>query len=103
MNERTSGTSWWGRQCYGDELGHDSTSGLDTEGERADIDEDDVGGAFLSGEDTALDSGTVGNSFIGVDTLGRLLAAEVLLEELLDLGDTSGTTNEDDLRERNLN
>jgi hypothetical protein len=38
------------------------------------------------------------DSLIGVDTLGRLLAAEELLEELLDLGDTSGTTDEDDLR-----
>ena len=38
----------------------------------------------------------MGNSLIGVDTLGRLFAAKVLLEELLDLGDRSGTTNEND-------
>jgi hypothetical protein len=82
----------------GDELGEDSAGGLDTEGQGADIDEDDVSGAFGAGEDTTLDGSTVGDGLIGVDSLGRLLAAEVLLEELLDLGDTSGTTNKDDLK-----
>jgi hypothetical protein len=52
---------------------------------------------FSDGENTTLDSGTVGSDLIWVDTLGRLLAAEVLLEELLDLGNTSGTTNKDNL------
>jgi NAD-specific glutamate dehydrogenase len=80
----------------GDELGHDTTGGLDTESEGADIDKDDLAGTLSSGEDTTLDSGTVGDSLVGVDTLGRLLS-EVLLEELLDLGDTGGTTNKDDL------
>ena len=84
----------------GDELGEDTTGGLDTESERADIDEDDIGSSFSTREDTSLDSGTVGNSLIGVDTLGRLLATEELLEELLDLGDTGRTTNENDLRKR---
>lgn len=81
----------------GNELGEDTAGGLDTEGEGADIDEDDVGGAFSAGEDTTLDGSTVGDGLIGVDTLGGLLAAEVLLEELLDLGDTGRTTDEDDL------
>lgn len=84
----------------GNELGEDSTGGLDTEGEGADIDEDDVGGAFSAGEDTTLDGSTVGDGLIGVDTLGGLLAAEVLLEELLDLGDTGRTADEDDLERR---
>jgi len=44
-----------------------------------------------------LDSGTVGYSLIGVDSLRRFLAAKIFLEELLNLGDTSRTTNEDDL------
>jgi len=79
------------------ELGENSTGGLDTKGKRADIDEDDIMSAFSAGENTTLDSSTIGDSLIGVNTLGRLLATEVLLEELLDLGDTGGATNKDDL------
>jgi hypothetical protein len=44
-----------------------------------------------------LNSRTVRHSLVGVDTLGRLLAVEVLFEELLDFWDTSGTSNKDDL------
>ena len=81
----------------GDELGHDTTGGLDTKSEGVDIDEDDITQALVTGKDTALNGGTISNSLIGVDALGRLLS-EVLLEELLDLGNTSGTTDEDDLQ-----
>jgi hypothetical protein len=80
-----------------DEFGGDAASGLDTESKRADVDEEEFLSARLAGEDTSLDSGTVSDSVIGVGTLGRLHAAEELLEELLDLGDTSGATDEDDL------
>lgn len=86
----------------GDELGEDTTGGLDTESERADIDEDDIGSSLSTREDTSLDSGTVGNSLIGVDTLGRLLATEELLEELLDLGNTGRTSDKDDLNEEKV-
>ncbi|KAF5326355.1 hypothetical protein D9611_000923 [Ephemerocybe angulata] len=81
----------------GDELGEDTTGGLDTEGEGADIDEDDISGSLSSREDTTLDGSTVGDGLIGVDSLGGLLAVEVLLEELLDLGDTGRTTDKNDL------
>jgi len=81
----------------GNELGEDSTGGLNTESERADIDEDDISGSFGTREDTTLDGSTISDGLIRVDSLGRLLATEVLLEELLDLGDTSRTTNENDL------
>lgn len=66
---------------WGDELGRDTTGGLDTKSQGVGIDKDDI---------------TVSNSLVRVDTLGRLLS-EVLLEELLDLGDTSRTTGENDL------
>lgn len=82
----------------GDELGHDATSSLNAERERADVDENDVTGPLLTREDTTLDSSTISHGLIGVDSLRGLLAAEVLLEELLDLGNTSGTTNEDNLQ-----
>jgi hypothetical protein len=72
----------------------------DTEGEGNDIEKEEVGGlgrGGLSREDTGLDGGTVGNSLVGVDALLELLATEEVAEELLDLGDTGGTTNKDDL------
>ena len=81
----------------GDELGHYTTGGLDTESERVDVDEEDVTQGVVATEDTTLDGSTIGNSLIGVDTLGRLLS-EVLLEELLNLGDTSGATDENNLQ-----
>lgn len=80
----------------GNELGHDTTSGLNTEGQGVDIHEDDITGTFLTGKDTSLDGGTEGNGLIGVDTLGRLLV-EVLLDQLLNLGDTGGATDENDV------
>ena len=80
-----------------DQFGKDTTSGLNTERERVDIDKDNITQALVAGEDTTLNGSTVGDGLIGVDTLGRLLP-KVLLEELLDLGDTSGTTNKDDLQ-----
>ncbi len=64
------------------------------------IDEDDISGSFRTRENTTLNGSTVGNSLIGVDTLGRLLATKVLLKELLDFGNTSGSTNEHDLERR---
>ncbi len=42
-------------------------------------------------------AGTIRYGFIRVDTLRRLLATKVLLEELFDLRDTGGTTDKDDL------
>lgn len=68
----------------------------DTKGQGADIEEEEVGslsGLSLSGEDTGLDGGTVGNSLIGVDALLELLSVEELGKELLDLGNTGGSTN----------
>ena len=81
----------------GDELGHDTTGGLNTKSEGVDIDENDITQALVAGEDTTLNGGTISNSLVGVNALGRLLS-KVLLEELLDLGDTSGTTDKDDLQ-----
>ena len=82
----------------GDEFGHDTTSGLDTESEGVDVDEDNVAQTFVTSEDTTLNGSTVGNSFIRVDTLGGFLS-EVLLEQLLNLGDASGATDENDLQD----
>ena len=65
-----------------------------TEGEGAHVDEDDVSESLLSGKDTSLNGSSVGDGLVGVDSLRGLLAVKVLLEELLDLGDTSGSADE---------
>lgn len=78
---------------------HDATSGLNTEGEWGNIEEKEILDflGFVTAKDGGLDSGTVGNSLIGVDGLVEFFAVEVVLEELLDLGDSSGATDEDDI------
>ncbi|PKS06781.1 hypothetical protein jhhlp_006855 [Lomentospora prolificans] len=84
----------------GNELGHHTTSSLDTERERGDIEKQDLVGGLVggvTGKDGSLDGSTVGNSLIGVDGLVGLLAVEVVRDEFLDTGDTGGTTDEDDV------
>ena len=77
-------------------MGHDTASGLDTEGERVDIHKDNAVSGGVTSENTTLNSGTEGDSLIGVDILADLLS-EVLLEHSLNLGDTGRTTNKDDV------
>jgi hypothetical protein len=62
-----------------DEFGHDATSRLNTEGKRADVDEDDIVEAFCARKDATLDGSTVRDGLVGVDALGELLAVEVFL------------------------
>jgi hypothetical protein len=66
------------------QLDEDTASSLDTEGKRADIDENNVSSSFGAREDPTLNGG-----FIRVDSLGRFLATEELLEKLLNFRDTS--------------
>jgi NAD-specific glutamate dehydrogenase len=81
----------------GNQLGKDTTGGLNAEGKSGNINEDDILSAFLSRKDTTLDSSTIGNCLIGVYALGRISAAKEFLEKLLDLGYTCRTTDEYDL------
>ena len=82
-----------------DERRHDTTSGLDTEGERSDIEEEQILGLLggVAGKDGSLDSGTVRDGLVGVDRLVGLLAVEEVRHKLDNTGDTGGTTNENDL------
>ena len=52
-----------------DELGHHTTSGLNTDGQRANINKDNVRRAFFTSEDTTLDGSTVSDGLIGFDAL----------------------------------
>jgi len=80
-----------------DEGRHDSTDGFDTKGEGDNVEEDDLIGSSFAGEDASLDGGTIGDGFVGVNASAGFLAIEEFLEELLDLGDTSGASDQDDL------
>ena len=89
----------WDDGVARDEFSHDTTGGFNTEGERVDIYEDNITQTLIASQDTTLDCSTVSNGLIRVDALGRLLS-KVLFEELLDLGNASRTTDEDDLENR---
>merc|ERR1711963_1050832 len=82
-----------------DQAGHDSTGGLDSKGERSDVEEKKVGDglAGVAGEDSSLNSGSVSDGLIGVDGAVELLSVEEVLEQLLDLGDPGGSADEDDV------
>merc|ERR1712032_230385 len=88
----------------GDEGSHHTSSGLETQSERGHIEKKEIVELLvaLSLQDGGLDSGTIGNSLIGVDGFGGLLAVEEVLEELLDLGDTGGSSDQDNLVHRSL-
>ena len=71
------------------QLGENTAGSLDTEGKRADIHEKNTTSSFGARKDSTLNSGTISDGFIRVDSLGRFLATEEFLEELLNFGDTS--------------
>ena len=84
----------------GNELGHHTTSSLDTNGKGSNIEEQNLVGRLgrsVARENGSLDGSTVGNSLIRVDGLVGLLTIEVVGNELLDTGDTGGTTDKDNL------
>ena len=79
-----------------DESGHDTAGGLNTESQRVDIHENELVGSRITSENTTLNSSAESDSLIGVDILAGLLS-EVLLKHSLNLGDTGGATNENDV------
>jgi hypothetical protein len=83
----------------GDEDGHDTTGGLDTLGKGNDVEEEEILDllGLLTVKDSSLDGGTVGNGLVGVDGSVKSLSVEEVGEHLLNLGDTGGATNKDNL------
>merc|ERR1719353_2273850 len=82
-----------------DQLGHDAAHGLDALRERGHVEEQQVLGLLggLAGENATLHGGAVRNGLVGVDAARGLLAVEVVLDELLHLGDARGAADEHDL------
>ena len=78
-----------------DERGHHAALGLDAERERRDVEQQDV--LDVAAEDTGLDRRTDSDDLVGVDALVRLLAAEQLLDEVLDGRHPRLAADEDDL------
>merc|ERR1719434_221894 len=82
-----------------DERGHHSPSSLNTQRQRSNIQEQQVryGLGGVSSEDGGLDSSSIGHSLVRVDALVQLLAIEEVLQQLLDLGDSGGSSNQDNV------
>ena len=77
-----------------DQTGEDTTQGLNTQGQRSDIEQQNV--SHLTSQDGTLDGSTNGDSLVGVDGLGGV-TAEHGLDGLGDLGHTGHTTDQDDV------
>merc|ERR1719410_455778 len=82
-----------------DQGGHHSSGCLDTKRQRSNIKKQQIRNSFrgVSSEDGGLDSCSVGHSLIRVDRLVQFLSVEEVLEQLLDLGDSSRSSNQDNV------
>jgi len=82
-----------------DQWGHDTTSGLDTHGQWGNVQEQEVLGGLggVTSEDSGLNGSTVGDGLVWVDGPVWLSAGEHVGDELLDLGNSGGTADKDDL------
>ena len=80
-----------------DELGHHAALGLDAEGERGDVEQQDV--LDLAGQHAGLDAGADGHDLVGVDAAVRVLAREVL-DAVLHGGHAGHAADEDDVVDR---
>merc|ERR1719453_2218753 len=86
----------WNDGVAVDQLGHHTANSLNTQSQRSHIQEQQFLSTFTT-QDTCLHSGTVSNSFIRVDTTVGLLTVEEILDKLLNLGNSCGTTDQHDL------
>ena len=82
-----------------DDVSHDTTGGLDTHGKWGDIKEQKLRGLLvtLTSKDGSLDGGTVSDSLIWVNRFVEGLSVEEVGEHGLNLWDSGGSTDENDL------
>mmetsp|Transcript_7566 Transcript_7566/g.19588 ORF Transcript_7566/g.19588 Transcript_7566/m.19588 type:complete len:663 (-) Transcript_7566:132-2120(-) len=80
----------------GDKHSHHTTSSLQTQGQRRDVQQQQVLDLLrgLTRQDGSLHSSTVCDGLVGVDALAQLLAVEEVLQKLLHLGDTGGAAHQ---------
>ena len=78
------------------QLGHDTSDGLNTHGQRVDVQKNDLSSVLLSGQNSGLDGSAKSDGLIGVDASRWFLSVKEFLDELLDLGNTGGASDEDD-------
>lgn len=78
---------------------HDTSCGLQPQREGSNIQKQQVLHLLtaLTTENGSLDSCSIGHSLIRVDGLAQLLTVEKVLKHLLNLGDTGGSSNKDNL------
>mmetsp|Transcript_8976 Transcript_8976/g.17567 ORF Transcript_8976/g.17567 Transcript_8976/m.17567 type:complete len:472 (-) Transcript_8976:710-2125(-) len=81
------------------QLGHHTADSLDTHGKGGNVKQEDALGLFpsLTRKNTTLDSSTIGNSFVRVNSPVGFLPVEEVLDELLNLWDTSRSTDKNNL------
>ena len=82
-----------------DEGGENSTVSLNSHRKRCYIKKQQVLDSFrfVNSEDSSLGSGAIGNSFIRVDGFVELITVEKVSEQLLDFGNTAGSSSKHDL------
>merc|ERR1719446_178588 len=79
--------------------GHHSSCCLDTKGQRSHVKQEQVRHLLtgISCQDSSLNSSTVGYSLVRVDRPVQLLAVEEVLEQFLNLGNSGGTSDKNDV------
>ncbi|WVZ67894.1 hypothetical protein U9M48_016911 [Paspalum notatum var. saurae] len=83
----------------GHQLGHHPADGLQAQSDRDNVEDGHVLVVLVdvAAEDAGLDGGAVRDGLVGVDPPVGLLAVEVVLEQLLHLGDPGAAADEHDL------
>lgn len=79
-----------------DNVAHDTSDSLDTKRKRSSVNKNQIiAERIFTADDTTLDGSTESDGFIGINTSVQFLAEEIL-NEFSDLGNSCGTTDEDD-------
>jgi len=89
----------WDTGVSVDQAGHDSSSGLNTEGKWDNIQKEDILNflRLVTGDNSSLNSSTVGNSLIGVDGSVWISAIEEIFQHRDDFWNSGGSTDHDDI------
>lgn len=73
------------RGVLGDQLGHDTTDGPNTQSQRSDVNDDNILATTHTRQDATLDGSTVGDGLIRIDTGVGFFTIEEVLDKSFDL------------------